>query len=229
MRAPERGIYQADFVDPTDRYGHDVLGGNEYAAMEVWAGEGEDRIARQHRIELPADRVFEDIAPRLADLTGDGQMEIIAVESSTGGGAELVVYSYAEERGVEKIAATPPIGLRNRWLAPAGIADFDGDGGLDVAYVQTPHIGGDLRIWTLRDGALVEIARQGGFSNHRIGQDFITSAVRDCGDGPELVLPDFGWQRLLAARLSGGEIVTRDIADDVSATAFAAAAACEVN
>jgi hypothetical protein len=31
-----------------------------------------------------------------------------------------------------------------RRLNPVGFGDFDGDGAMEVAYVQTPHIGGIL-------------------------------------------------------------------------------------
>ena len=36
-------------------------------------------------------------------------------------------------------AATPFIGTPRRWLAPVGVADLDGDGRAEIAYVETPH------------------------------------------------------------------------------------------
>jgi len=82
--------------------------------------------------------------------------------------------------------------------------DFDGDGVLDVAYVETPHIGGTLRIWSFADNEARQIASDPGYSNHRIGQNFITGGVRDCGKGPELVLPNAGWTKTILAWLGGG-------------------------
>ena len=46
---------------------------------------------------------------------------------------------------------------------------------------------------------VVEIARQAGLTNHRIGEDFITSGLRDCGAGAEVVLAN------AANVLAGGE------------------------
>lgn len=218
---------------PTDRYGHRVLGGRgEHSSMLVFVkvadlnGAG---VARSIAIRLPRDRVFEDVKVRAADVTGDGQPEAIVVESSASGGAQLAVYAMVDEKGEEvaKLASTPHIGRRNRWLAPAGIADFDGDGQNDIAYVETPHIGGTLRIWTMRDGKLVQIASKSGFSNHRIGEDFITGGVRDCGQGPELVLPNFNWSRLMVARMTNDGIATRAIGTKTGKAAVDAALACQ--
>ena len=228
----------AKFVQKTDRYGHDVLGGNEYAAMQVSWFPGLTDMGRSSHIQLPEDRVFEDIEPRIADMTGDRFEEVIVVESSLDGGAELAVYGIElKDPGKPqkyvmglwtKLASTPPIGRRNRWLAPAGIADFNGDGQNDIAYVETPHIGGTLRVWTMQDGALVQIAEQGGFSNHRIGEDFITGGARDCGEGVELVLPEFGWSRLLAVKLEGGSLSHRTISEHTDPTTVSAALNCEL-
>ncbi|MEM7423736.1 MAG: VCBS repeat-containing protein [Pseudomonadota bacterium] len=213
-------IERAVLDGKTGRYGHDVLGGNEYAGLAAFSG---DRV---FRVDLPEDRVFEDIEARLADVNGDGAADIVVVESSKQGGAELAVYSVTGD-SLTKVAATPPIGRRNRWLAPAGIVDLNADGRLDIAYVEKPHIGGALRIWTLRDGDLVEIARDPGYSNHRIGEDFITGGVRACGNGPELILPDFRWRELLAVRLEGTTVLRRTIGQDTGSRAVADALACK--
>ncbi len=179
------------FVEPVARYGHAVLGDTpEWAALDGPGG----------RFTLPEHRVFEDLAPRLADLDGDGRNEAVVVESDTGLGARLSVYALPEEGAPQLLAATPFVGRTFRWLAPVGIADLDADGRLEIAYVETPHIGGTLRIWTLRDGALVQEYAARGFSNHRIGQDFIPGGIRDCGAGPEIVTADTEWSRVLLTR-----------------------------
>ena len=99
-------------------------------------------------------------------------------------GASLAVYGPSRQARTP----TPFIGQPNRWLAPAGIADFDGDGRVEIAYVDRPHLLGELVFVRLEGDRLVETARLPGLTNHRIGDDFISGGVRDCGQGPELIL-----------------------------------------
>ncbi len=187
-------ITRANLVDPTGRYDHAVLGDAlEWGALTLVAANGSVTIS------LPASRVFEDIKARLADVTGDGLPEVIVVETDLSHGASLAIYG---PQG--KIAATPYIGQPNRWLAPAGIADFDGDGRTEIAYVDRPHLLKDLVFVRLEGDQLVETARIPGLTNHRIGDDFISGGVRDCGQGPELILASEDWTRVL--RVRGGKI-----------------------
>jgi hypothetical protein len=153
--------------------------------------------------------VFEDIAPRLADLTGDGVNEVVVVRSGGGKGAQLAVYGVTGDR-FGLMAATEPLD-NHRWLAPAGIADFDGDGQLEIAYVDRPHLLRDLVFVRLERGRLVEVARLPGVTNHRIGDGVISGGLRDCGQGPELVAANADWSRLLVIGWQDGP-VARDVA-----------------
>ena len=65
---PKWVVKSATLQSKTDRYGHNVLGGNEYAELSVRFLSGGDVIERQ-TITLPSDRVFEDIEARITDLT----------------------------------------------------------------------------------------------------------------------------------------------------------------
>ena len=210
-------ITAARFAEPTTRYGHAVLGDAiEYGALEMdVAGRGTVTVT------LPRDHVFEDIAPRLWDVTGDGLPEVVVVETDMARGGALAIY------GADgKIAETPHIGTRNRWLAPVGAADMDGDGRIEVAFVDRPHLAKTLRVWRFQDGALVHVADAAGFTNHRIGEDFISGGLRDCGDGPEMVVASADWRDVVAVRFDGARFAVRRIAAFAGSKTFAAALKC---
>jgi len=204
--APGAGLAQqiaaAEYADPTTRYAHGVLGDAvEWGTLQLTLSDG-----RGLRVVLPETLVFEDTAPRLADLDGDAAPEVIVVESSLSQGARLAVYDRSG-----RIAATPFIGQSHRWLAPVGAADLDGDGNVEIAYIDRPHLAKTLRIWRYRNGNLTEVARQTGLSNHQIGWDHIPGGVRKCGPAPELITASGDWSRTVASTLQGGRITTRDI------------------
>ncbi|MES0825236.1 VCBS repeat-containing protein [Ruegeria sp. SCPC11] len=190
-------ITEARFTEPTTRYPHGVLGDSiEYGALELTVKSADaERRRRTVMIRLPEDRVFEDLSPRLVDIDSDSTPEVVVVESQDQLGAQLAIYN---ARG-EKIAATPHIGTRFRWLAPIGAADLDGDGYVEIAYIDRPHLAKTLRIWRFKDDDLTEIATLSGLTNHRIGEDFITGGVRDCGNGPELIVASADWQQIVSA------------------------------
>ncbi len=217
-------MVSALFTDATTIYDHGILGDRiEAGALRVRIDAGAP--CPEHVVRLGNGSVFEDISPRIADVTGDGLNDVIVVETRLDTGASLAVYGMAAG-AFRKLAATPHIGRAHRWLAPAGIADFNGDGVLDVAYVETPHIGGTLRIWSFAGGDARQLAAAPGFSNHRIGQRFITGGVRDCGNGPELVLPSVDWSATLLVWLEGGTIESATLADDAAPRTIARALAC---
>lgn len=194
-------IGSAWLAEPTERYNHAVLGDAlEWGALEMTISGG---ILNVVTIRLPETRVFEDVEARVADLDGDDHPEVIVVETDLAKGASLAVYGPKGD-AVAKIAATPFIGQPNRWLAPAGIADFDGDGRIEIAYVDRPHLLADLIFVRLEGDRLVETLRLPGLTNHRIGDDFILGGVRDCGQGAELVLASKDWTRVM--RVKGGEV-----------------------
>ncbi|MEM8578604.1 MAG: VCBS repeat-containing protein [Pseudomonadota bacterium] len=195
------GGYVVRFEAPTDRYGHAIMGD-----LPEWGRLCLGPRAAPTCVELPETSVFEDIAPRLYDLDGDGVPEAVVVESSFAAGAALVVYRVSG--GTLQRIATPPIGTRNRWLAPAGIGDLDGDGAVEIAFVDRPHLAKTLRIWRYRDGTLEPVASAPGLTNHRIGDPFIEGGLRVCVAGPEIITADARWREIVASRLVEGRIVS---------------------
>jgi len=220
------GITTAWYEAPTTRYPHGVLGDTTEAgalAVRITAGD----TCRTARIILPQDEVFEDLAPRLVDVDGDGTVEVVTVQSNARLGARLALFGLSPDgTQLSLYAATPNIGRRNRWLAPIGIADLDGDGATEIAYIDRPHLARTLRVWRVADGALTQVAALEGLTNHRIGEDFISSGLRDCGTGPEMLTADAAWSRLMSTRLTqGGRLETRSLGP-WSQAALADALAC---
>lgn len=210
-------ITAARYDDPTTRYAHGVLGDAvEWGALVLDTSEG-----RRLRFVLPQERVFEDLEPRLADLDGDGRPEVIAVESHRDFGARLAVY------GMDGLLASNDwIGRTNRWLAPIGAADLDGNGLMDIAYVDRPHLAKTIRILSWLDGGLIEIAGLEGYSNHRIGEDFISGGIRDCGQGPEMVVAKGDWSGVVSLRWTGNGFSETNLSRDTSRADFSAALGC---
>ncbi|RDV05323.1 FG-GAP repeat domain-containing protein [Undibacter mobilis] len=203
-----RDIARAWLAAPTTRYKHTVLGDDIEAGSIVI----ETAAGVRHTVTLGDDAVFEDLAPRLADLDGDGRDEIVVVKSYLKRGAALAVIAQRNGRyGI--VAETPPLGAPNRWLNPAGIADFTGDGKIDIALVRQPHVVGSLELWTYDNGRLRQAANLGGFSNHVAGSSALNlSAVADIdGDGtPDLALPalDLGRLRIVSFKPAAREIAS---------------------
>ena len=186
------GIVKAMLSCRTDRYAHAVLGDAIEAACLIV----EDEAGAVVQLDLPNHQVFEDLIPRIADVNSDGQNDVVLVRSGSRTGAALTVYSLTQtgtDKQLTELAATPAIGTANRWLAPVGVADFNNDGVQDIAYVQTPHIGGILRVWSIMDGDFKEIMQSRGYSNHSIGDTRVSTAkIKDINnDGVmDIALPD---------------------------------------
>ncbi|MFZ5963341.1 VCBS repeat-containing protein [Thalassococcus sp. BH17M4-6] len=200
-------VVGAEYAAPTDRYDHGVLGDAiEWGALVLRLRDCPTCAPRGVRLTLPQTRVFEDLAPRLI-RTDSGQTIAMVVESDLRRGARLALY------GAEGlVTATPYIGRRNRWLAPVGAADLDGDGRVEIAYVDRPHLAKTLRVWRLEGERLSPVADLAGLTNHSIGWDYILGGLRECGTGPEMILADADWTRVMAVRLSAGQLTVTPLA-----------------
>ena len=200
------GVQSAWYDDATDRYAHGVLGDSiEPSTLVVTDEHGCGRS-----VVLDKNHVFEDLAPRLADIDGTPGHEVFTVRSHRNYGAQLAIYKLATD-SINLLATTPYIGTSNRWLAPVGIADFNNDGDIDIAYVDRPHLAKTLRVWSYRDGKLEQIANKAGYSNHRIGEDFISGGIKTCDGVISMITADAHWRRILETTLQNNQLVSNNV------------------
>ena len=156
-------------------------------------------------------------------MVNEGGTEVLVVETDLAKRARLALY---DESGL--ITATPFIGRTHRWLAPIGAADFDSDGSIELAYVDRPHLARLIRIWRYNDGNLTLAGELQGFTNHNIGEDTIAGGLRNCGNGPEMIVADAAWQNVVAVTFAGGKFKTEILAPHKGRKTFAAALDCKI-
>jgi len=219
-------IVSARYDGPTTWYPHAVLGDAiEHDTLEVRLASG-----KVLRATYPKSIVFEDTAPRIVDLDRDQEPEVIVVESHQDKGARLAVWA-VQDGELALLVETPFIGTRFRWLAPIGAADLDGDGLTEIAYVDRPHLTKTLRVWRFermgKTAELTEVASKSGLTNHRIGEDFITGGIRDCGTDHEIVTADANWRSVMVTRLQNGALMSRRVGPYESPASVTEALACE--
>lgn len=171
------------------RYPHAVLGDDIEATRVLWLERHSLETLRSLHLDDPA--VFEDRQLRPWSLP-DGRTGLVTVQSGPSG-AQLVVVAASpnEPSKLERAAAAPAIGTRNRWLSPASVAL---DGG-EIWAVHTPHIGGVLQRYRAKGPALVSERMATGLSNHRLGKRDLDISARV---GRWLLLPTQDWLGLAA-------------------------------
>lgn len=235
VHAVAQEITDAVFAGPTDAYDHGVLGDDiEWSELHVTVTRRKGQegglfsgyTSLTYRIQAKPDSVFEDTEPRLWDVTGDGKPEVVIVESHVDLGARLLVIGLDD--GVpEYLAVTGHIGQRHRWMAPLAAGDLNGDGTIEIALVDRPHLLRTLRLLRLIDGGLVEVANLEGVSNHRIGEAFITGGLRDCDGRKTLILTDGAYQRIVEVTYTGDRIFGEYVGSFDGQPSIDAALACE--
>jgi hypothetical protein len=222
-RMQSDGPLTAFYATPRTDYRHGVFGRVDSAGALIvqekqpLAGVSSEPRAvptRVATIEAGPEAVFEDLEPRLVDLDRDGTPEILAVKSYLAKGSALAVVG-KRDGAWTVLAETPPIGEPRRWLAPAAVADFAGDGKPAIALLSAPHLQGTLQLWSFDAGKLALKHEAAGYSNHVFGERAIenAAAVDLDGDGrPELVIPTQDRKFLAVLSLKDGVKELRRIA-----------------
>lgn len=139
---------------------------------------------------------METVLPVVGDIEGDGEPEILVPVSTRFGGSRLV--AAAADGSI--VAQGPPIGLGNRWRHVLAAAPTGPEGETEVLVVRTPHIGGVLEYYQIRDNQLRVIHARTGLSTHRIGDRTLQTAVVGdfTGNGNvQVMLPTQNQQALL--------------------------------
>lgn len=203
LEAQAGTITAAHYSMPVSRYGHFALGQpHEYARLNATLDSGPPLSLR-----LPENEVFEDLAPRLVQLTPEGPTELLAIVSRREDGARLVLIRPRGDQ-LEIRAETPAIGTPMRWLNPVGVADLDSDGAAEIAVITTPHIGGTLRVYRPQGTQLVEIAALDGFSNHILGSPELgLSLPLSIAGKTRLIVPDTTRRHLRIVGLEAGRLI----------------------
>lgn len=171
----------AQFSSPTDKYNHGILGDKIEGQQLVVAAN--DQVIE---FELDEDYVFEDIRPRLYDVDGDGDLEIITIRSHIDLGGGIMIYDITDEAIVEYGHVTE-IGTRHRWLNIVAIDDLDDDGIVELVWIQTPHIGGILKLAKITRGIITPISEKSQYSNHAIGETNLCLSALTNNDGNKII------------------------------------------
>jgi len=194
------GRVYAQYALPTDRYRHGILGDRVEGGQLVVVV---DSVF--HELTLEKIYVFEDIRPRLYDVDNDGELEFICLRTHTSLGGGIAIYKIVNEQLVEYAQVTE-IGRSNRWLNVVAIHDLDDDGIVELAWIETPHIGGTLKVAKIASGTLQVLAETAQYSNHAIGERNLCLSVLTEQAGQKIVyVPTQNKSKILGFSLKNGQ------------------------
>ncbi len=199
------GTVYANYADPTNEYQHNILGDDIEAKTLVVFVDGEI-----YSHTLQDNFVFEDIRPRLFDVDNDGKIEFITILTHVELGAGIGVFKL-QDGLLSLYAMVDHIGQSNKWLNIVSIENLDDDAAIEIAWIQTPHIGGTLFTAEIASGMIEPTDGIFGFSNHRIGdRNLCLSALTDDGFEKLIYVPNQLGDKVFIFHLQDDTFVQRD-------------------
>lgn len=186
-RVVQAGPWYAALVDPTDRYGHGVLGDRiEAGGVEL----ANTATGERRRIVVEPPAVIEGTSPMLISLdpAGGDPPTVLVTVSDAATGARLVLY---EIDGSVR-AQSDPIGQGNRWRNQLGAAPLGPNGELEIVDIRTPHLGRVVEYFRIVDDRLELVASASGYTTHQLGSrnlDLGLIVDADADKRPEVVVP----------------------------------------
>ncbi len=165
--------------------------------------EGSDSELVDSVVTLPEGTVFADHAPRCWDVDGDGAPDPFVVERDA---RKTSLRVYVQGKAAIEIDAVPA----DRGISPVALTALSAPDGALIAYLSVGSDSADLIIARIQDGTATEVGRAAGFADPTGRDHRVVEFVRDCGQGPELVLPSTDWRALEVVRLAAAGL-ERDI------------------
>lgn len=195
----------ARYINPVTRYTHGVLGDAiEAGALLV------TQCDQKFIFNLDTLYVFEDIQPRLFDMTNDGVPEVITILTSVSLGASVGVFEIGNDSLYLK-AQSEYIGRNNRWLNIAAINDLDNDGNVEIVWVSTPHIGGILNVAHIEGSIIKVLDIYEGVSNHKIGSSNLDlSFIIEREEQKTLYLPNNEFDAVIGFQFKNNQLYKVD-------------------
>jgi len=193
----------AQYTLPTEKYAHGVMGDIIEAEQLVVSIDG-----NFFELTLEESYLFEDLRPRLYDVDGDGQQEFITIRTHVEKGAGIAIYKVVLGRLIE-YAFVAEIGFSSRWLNPVTFDDLDDDGTVELVWVQTPHIGGVLKVAKINEGEMTVITQAlEQYSNHEGRERNLCLSVLTEADGKKIFyVPTQARDRIVGFSFSENELI----------------------
>ncbi len=166
----------AVLTDETNRYAHGVVG-DEYEGGSISIV---DTAGQTTVITIDEPDVAEAVSPILADVDGDGSLDVLITLANAQLGARLSVFTQSGDL----LAESDPVGQGNRWRNLLAVAAVGPNGEVEVIDVQTPHIGGILQFHRLDGNRLALVAAAPtDYSTHSIGSENLDLGIVSDADG----------------------------------------------